>query len=234
MIPDGDTPPGQAVTPPAAMPTANQILDKYTQALGGADALHKITTRMEKGNILFGTNKTPVEVFAKAPGKRVTVTHTPNGDSYTAFDGTGGWLQNGTRPATDMSPADSAISKVNADFFLVSDAKQLFRQLRVVRPEKIGDRDMYVIIAANQGQMPVRMYFDQQTGLLARVVQYVDTGLGRNPVEVNYSDYRAADGIKVPFHWQVARPLGHFDIQIDEVHQNVTIDDSKFAKPAGQ
>jgi photosynthetic reaction center cytochrome c subunit len=91
---------------------------------------------------------------------------------------------------------------------------------------------MYVIFGANQGQAPVKMYFDKETGLLARVVLYLETPLGRNPVEVNYTDYREANGIKVPFKWTIARPLGRFSIQIDSVQQNVPIDDSKFVKPA--
>jgi photosynthetic reaction center cytochrome c subunit len=233
-IPEVDTPREQPGPPPAGMPTADQILDKYTQALGGAGAIQKITSRVEKGNVIFGTNKTPIEVFAKAPGKRVSVNHGPNGDSFTAFDGTGGWLRGGNGPARDMSAGDSAISKVNSDFFLLTDAKQMFRQLRMGRPEKIGDKEMYVLLGGNQGQPPVKMYFDQETGLLVRVVQYLETALGRNPVEFDYSDYRVVNGIKVPFHWTVARPLGRFSIQIDEVQQNVPIDDSKFAKPASQ
>jgi hypothetical protein len=49
---------------------------------------------------------------------------------------------------------------------------------------------------------------------------------------VDYTDYRAVDGIKIPFRWTLARPGGRFSIQIDSAQQNVPIDDSKFAKPA--
>jgi hypothetical protein len=52
------------------------------------------------------------------------------------------------------------------------------------------------------------------------------------PVQIDYADYRDADGIKIPFRWTLARPNGRFSIQIDSVQQNVPVDDAKFAKPA--
>lgn len=232
MIPEVETPREQPGQPPAAPPTADQILEKYTQALGGADALQKITSRVEKGIVIFGQIKTPIDIYAKAPGKRVSISHGQGGDNFTAFDGTAGWLRSGDGPAREMSAGDAAISRVNSDFALLTDAKQLFRQLRVVRPEKIGDKEMNVMFGGRPGLPPVKMYFDKETGLLARVVQYLETPMGRNPVEFDYSDYRDAGGIKVPFHWTVARPNGRFNIQIDSVQQNVPIDDSKFMKPA--
>jgi len=49
---------------------------------------------------------------------------------------------------------------------------------------------------------------------------------------VDYAEYRAKDGIKLPFQWTVARPLGRFTIQVSEVFENVLVEDSKFEKPA--
>src|SRR5262245_27029652 len=37
-----------------ALPTADQVIDKYVQAVGGAEALQKISSRVEKGTIAFG------------------------------------------------------------------------------------------------------------------------------------------------------------------------------------
>jgi hypothetical protein len=91
---------------------------------------------------------------------------------------------------------------------------------------------MYVLSGRGPGAPITRFYFDEQTGLLARVVRLNDVGMGLMPVQVDYTDYRVVDGIKIPFHWTLARPGGRFSIQIDSAQQNVPIDDSKFAKPA--
>jgi photosynthetic reaction center cytochrome c subunit len=82
-----------------------------------------------------------------------------------------------------------------------------------------------------EGQPPVRLYFDESSGLLLRLARYAETPIGRNPTQIDYADYREVDGVKVPFRWTLARTGGRFTIQIKEVRQNVPIDDAKFAKP---
>jgi len=48
-------------TNPVVMPTADQLLEKFVQALGGADALQKISSRVEKGTLtVFGGRQFPV------------------------------------------------------------------------------------------------------------------------------------------------------------------------------
>jgi photosynthetic reaction center cytochrome c subunit len=70
--------------------------------------------------------------------------------------------------------------------------------------------------------------------LLVRLVRFGETALGRLPTQIDYADYRDADGVKIPFRWTLARPSGRFTIQATEVKQNIPIDDSKFAKPADE
>ncbi|MGO9270210.1 MAG: c-type cytochrome [Terriglobia bacterium] len=218
-------------TPPPALPTADQILDKYVQAIGGADALQKISSRIEKGSIAVGDHKTPVEVYSKAPDKRATVTHMPNGESVTAYDGHVGWLTGRGGPR-EMSPTETEAFKLDADFYLPIHMKKIFNQLRVRPPEKIGDSEAYQVVGLRQGQPPVRFYFDEQSGLLVREVRYAQTPLGRMPTQIDYADYRDSDGVKVICRWTLARPGGRFTIQIDQVQQDVPVDDAKFAEPA--
>jgi hypothetical protein len=65
-----------------------------------------------------------------------------------------------------------------------------------------------------------------------RLARYSETALGLNPTEIDYADYREADGVKIPYRWTVARPSGRFTIKIDEVRQNVPIEDGAFERPA--
>ncbi len=82
--------------------------------------------------------------------------------------------------------------------------------------------------------MPVKLYFDKDSGLLLRQVRYAQTPVGRFPTQVDYADFREADGVKIPYQWTIARPGNSFTIKVDSVQQNVAVDDSKFAKPAEQ
>jgi len=219
----------------AAMPVpppVNQLVEKYVAALGGADAIEKTTSRVEKGTLSgFGGHQVPIEVYSKAPDKRVSVMHLPNGESLTGYDGHVGWLGGGDRPARAVTGGELELMKFDADFYFPARLKQEFSQLRPARPEKVGDAEAWVVMGIKPGQPPVKLYFDKQSGLLVRMVEYVDTPVGRNPTEINYADYRDSGGVKVPFRWTIARPLGRFTIQVDQMEQNVPVDDARFSMP---
>jgi hypothetical protein len=87
------------------------------------------------------------------------------------------------------------------------------------------------VVAIRKDQPPVRLWFDEKSGLLVRMVRLVETPLGRNPTEIDYADYRDFEGVKIPLRWTVARPNGRFTIQVTDVQQNVPVDDARFAKP---
>lgn len=221
-----------AAAAPATPPTADQVFSKYIDAIGGEAAVAKVTTRVEKGNTIVGENKTPIELYLKAPNKRVSISHGQNGDSITAFDGTAGWQGGGRGVARAMAPTDSMSAMIDAALPFPTNLKTLFQQPRV-RTDKIDDKEYYVVSGRGPGTpAQVRLYFDEQTGLLVRVVRLNDAGLGNMPVQVDYTDYRDADGIKIPFKWTLSRPQGRFSIQVDSVQQNVPVDDTKFVKPA--
>jgi len=120
-----------------------------------------------------------------------------------------------------------------AEFAIGLRFKELFPQLRRGRPEEVAGAMCEVVTGTAPGKPPVRFYFDQNSGLLVRMVRYAETPIGRNPTQVDYADYRDAGGVKIPYRWTLSRPNGRFTIQIAEVKANVPVDDAKFAKPAG-
>jgi hypothetical protein len=216
----------------ARLPSADQILGKYQQAVGGADAAARISTRIQKGTLTVGSDRFPVEVLAKAPAKRVTTVRFPGGDSVTAINGDEGWLSTPGRAVHDMSLSEVDAARMDADLFFPGSLKRIFKELRVEPQGQINGRGAYVLAGTRENLPPVQLYFDQQSGLLVRVLRFVETPLGRNPTEIDYADYREEGGLKTPFHWTVARPNGRFTIQIEQMQQNVPIEDDKFAKPA--
>ena len=212
------------------LPPADQLLDKYLTAIGGDAALQKVTSRVEKGKLEAGGHQLPIEVYAKAPDKRISIMHMPNGESITAFDGKQGWQSNAGHPHM-MSAAENDAVRIDADLYFAANLKNLYKKFTVVPGEKIDGHDTYLVFGRNEGQPPLRLYFDQQTGLLLRLVRYAETALGRMPTQIDYADYRDADGVRIPYRWTLARPGNRFTIQIDQIQQNVPVDDAKFAPP---
>jgi len=223
----------RAVEPDSATPPpADQLFSKYAHAAGGTEALQRITTRVERGYLLFGETRVPIEIYAKSPNKRASISHGEDGENITAFDGTAGWFSNNRDDIRDMNPTDAQSAMIDAIFDLPLDAPKIFTQLRPGAPERLGDRVMHVVYGNGQHAPLTKFFFDEQTGLLMRLERYNDVGLGLMPVRVDYSDYRNSDGIKIPFHWTLSRPAGRFSIQIESVQQNIAIDDARFTKPS--
>jgi len=83
--------------------------------------------------------------------------------------------------------------------------------------------------------MPLlRLYFDQETGVLRRQVRLMETPLGRNPTQIDYADYRETGGVKIPYQWTLMRPNGSFTIKVEQVQQNVPIDEKLFVPPSSE
>lgn len=215
----------------ASGPAAAELFDKYLKAVGGAAAVDKVTSRVMKGTITFGDRNVPIDIFSKDPDKRISFTHTPDGDSVTAFDGHEGWLGTAGHPVREMHGPDIDGASIDADLHFAAHLKEMFSEAQVRGKEKVGDHDAYMVVGQREGKTPLRLYFDEQTGLLVRLVRFGETPLGRLPTQIDYADYREVDGVKIPFRWTLARPSGLFTIQVSEVKDNVPVDDAKFAKP---
>jgi photosynthetic reaction center cytochrome c subunit len=216
---------------PSNLPTVSQLLENYVRALGGSAALEKITTRVEKGSTTFRGQSLSVDIFTQAPDKQSIVRHSPSGDNVTTFDGHSGWTSAPGRPPREMHDADLAAARVDADLQFPLHIQQIFPDLRLEYPEKIADRDAYLLVAIREGQPPVRLYFDEQSGLLIRTIRYAETPLGRNPTQIDYADYRDADGVQVPFRITTSQPGNSSAIQFETVQQNAAIDPAQFTKP---
>ncbi len=220
--------PGEAK---ASLPAAEQLLDKYLAAIGGAEALQKITSRVQEGTLTaFGGQHFPMDVYSKAPDKRFSVMHLQGGDSVTAFDGKQGWLSVPGRVHM-MSAAENAAARIDADLYFPAHVKTLYQKFRVDAGEKIDGHETYLVVGSSEGLPPMRLFLDRESGLLLRLIRYAETPLGRNPTQIDYADYRDANGVKIPFRWTLARPGNRFTIQVEQVQQNVPVDDAKFVAP---
>ena len=215
-----------------ARAVVDPIIDKYVAALGGAAAIQKVTSRVEKGSADLGGRTFPVDIYAQAPDKRVSIMHLPNGDSLTAYNGTVGWMSAPGHPIQWMSQAEADASRLDAELDLPLRMKNVFTDFRLLAPQRIDGREASVVLGLREGKPPVNFYFDQQSGLLVRLVRYIDTPLGLNPTQIDYADYRDSGGVKIPYRWTIARPSGQFTILVEQVQQNVPIAKEKFAQPA--
>jgi photosynthetic reaction center cytochrome c subunit len=229
---DGDT--AGAAARVVSMPTVEEILAKYTQALGGEDAIRKATTRVEKGTVDVPEHNahSTMEVYRKAPDKALAILHSQTGDVTEGYDGTVAWESRAGRPASEE--AGDSLNRVKewASFFTALDLTQDYSRAMVNGTEKIGGHDAYRVFAFRNGGSMERLYFDTQSGLLLRVDTHIDSPLGALPQETNYEDYRAVGGVKIPYTIRVAKIDSTTVYKWESIELNVSVADERFAKPA--
>jgi photosynthetic reaction center cytochrome c subunit len=216
---------------PASLPSAQKILDNYLAAVGGASALNNIKTRVQTGKIDAFGDKYPIEVYSEGPDKRVSISHPKSGDSVTAFNGEVGWLSmpRGFHP---MTAAEAQAASIDAQLYFPVRLPQLYQEFRVSLGETIDGRATYRLSAKSKDLPALNLYFDEESGLLLRMIRYAETPLGNNPTQIDYSDFRAVDAVKIPFRWTLARPNGRFTIQMEDTKQNVPVDEKLFVMPS--
>jgi outer membrane lipoprotein-sorting protein len=224
------------IVPAAGGPTVDQVLNKYIQAIGGSQRVGALTSFSARGTFIgFETEQTkvPVEVYAKAPNQRTTIVHTALGDSLRVFDGRAAYIAAPDRPVPlmTMTGGNQDGAKIEAIVSFPSQIKGAFAQWRV-GTTGIDDHEVQVLQGTNPRQPPVNFYFDAQSGLLVRVLRFMDTAVGRVPTQVDYSDYRDVSGVKMPFHWVTTWTNGQATTDLTEAQTNVPIDASRFVRPA--
>ena len=216
-------------------PTVDQVFDKYIQALGGAQRLSGSRSFTAKGTYSgYDTEQAnvAVDIFAKAPGQRVSVVHAGFGDIVRTFDGRAGWVASADKPLPLMQLTGGNVegAKIEAMVAFPIQIRQAFRQWRVTS-SAIDVKDVEVLQGTNPRQPPVNLYFDE-SGLLVRLVRFVDTAVGQVPTHIDYSDYRDVSGVKLPFRWVATWTDGQSTTQLTGVQANAPIDDKRFGKPA--
>src|SRR5262249_41125530 len=222
----------------AGAPSADQVFDKYLQAVGGVQKASAVTSIVFKGTYEgYAEPKAPVDIYVKAPNQRTVIVHTDAGDRTTTCDGNNGWM---AAPAADKpfpvisyTGGDLDGVRLDAVLSLPAGIKQAIAR-PVVGSTTIDDKDVMLVQGtANGGRSSIKLYFDKQSGLLVRQVRFADTIIGRVPIQVDYSDYRdvAGAGVKLPFHVITTWTDGRSDVLMTSAETNVAIDAAKFNQP---
>src|SRR5205823_2655315 len=170
--------------------SADSILDKYIQAIGGSQRLAGLTSFSGRGTSVgfggFGGGG-DVEIVAKAPDKRSTIIlfkpETGQGDQIRSYDGHTGWIRTPLNVLGEyqLSGSDLDGARFDAQLSFPGQIKQILRNVKAGPPTTITDlpnRDAPPDVASGQSHsvdvvqgtgprdLLVTLYFDRQTGLL--------------------------------------------------------------------
>ncbi|MET0214884.1 MAG: photosynthetic reaction center cytochrome c subunit family protein [Vicinamibacterales bacterium] len=252
--------PDDVVVQAPAVASAETILDRYIQAVGGTQRLAGLTSFVGKGTSVgfggFGGGGA-VEIVAKGPDKRATIIvfteETGRGDQIRTYDGSTGWVRTPLNVLGEFQLRGSDLdgARFDAQLSFPGQIKQILTNLKTGPPTSITDvgapssqsslqQDVTLgqthVVDVVQGTGPrgllVTLYFDRQSGLLLRELRSGNSPIGRVPTQIDFTDYRDVNGIKLPFRITYAWLNGRDSIVLNEIQTNVPVDETKFGRPA--
>jgi len=227
---------GQAVAQ-----TADEVVEKHLAALGGREALTRLTSRRATGTVtltvqgmdLGGTivieNKgasmsrgvLQIDLSALGVQDKVTVQQ--------VFDGKAAWSLSSMQGDTPITGDQLQNMRNNPFPTPLLNYKSAEMVLEAQPGEAINGKQMIVLKATPKAGPVMRVYLDPDTYLIARTVFRLTTPETGDVEQVNEpSDYRTVDGVKVPFLVVNTNPAQALRIKLDKVEHNISIDDAVF------
>ena len=227
----GAAPAGRGAQRPTE--TVDQVLDKYLQALGGRDAVAKLTSRTRRGTLTNRAGQSaPVAIEETAAGL-IRVTFGAATPVTRAVDGTSAWTQSGDR-IRELDRVETLNAGLQADLQLGARIKETYAALAVRAYDRANGKAVVAVEGRRSAAAAETLYFDRLSGLLVRRNVRLNTPLGELPVQIDYDDYRPVDGVLTPFEVRVTDWESVSVEKFTDVAHNQPIDPARFARPVGR
>jgi hypothetical protein len=238
---------GATATTAEALPTVDQVLDKYVQALGGKEKIEKMTTQVMVGPRIESSGANPpstteMQIYRRSPNQLMMIMATPQQTITQAFNGTTGWRKFNDR-ISPMSAADMVGARRDAIFLKDIELKPQYTKLTIVGKQQVEGHETYVLEGTLTDDSPQKkmfgietenLYFDTQTGLLIRRSMVYRTPLGPLPEVTDYEDYRKVKGIMMPFTIRLSRPPFVYLQKFNKIELNTSLPEKQFDQPAAK
>jgi hypothetical protein len=218
----------------SALPTADQVLEKYITAVGGREAMEKVTSRVSTGTVEIpemGATGT-ITISEKAPNKSLAVFEIAGmGQVRQGSDGTAAWEDSPMSGVRDKSGTELADTLRGSIFNSELKLKTLYKTVAVSGKEVVDGKDAYVVVCTPAEGAPNKLYFDATSGLMVKQSSTRDTPQGPMDIDVLVSDYRAVAGVKLPFTVRQVTSMFSVVVKLSDVKANVALDDAIFKRP---
>jgi len=226
---------GPLAPPPAGgAATVDGVLDRYVQASGGRAAIERLRNRVARGRLLLsGGTDVPAEIVT-TPDLFLSALAAGTPDATTtSVSAQGGWRRSGNAAASDLDRFEVERYLRENDLWMPLRLRARYATLEYGGAEQLEGVPVTILDATTiVPNTRYRLYFDNATGLLTRLVIESASPFGWNPQAIDYYDYRRVDGVMVPFAIRRTFP-DHWQAYIfSSIRHNQHIDPARFARPA--
>jgi CubicO group peptidase (beta-lactamase class C family) len=218
--------------------SVDELNARVVKAAGGEDSIRKhtsIVTQVDVDLVHQGVQGKGT-VYAKAPGMSADDTTLVAigktlGTIHGYFDGATGGRQTSFTPDEVFAGKQLEDARIGADFYEVLRWKELYKSVAIKGKQKVGDKECYVVVKTPEKGDPVTDFYSTDSFLLVRrdTVEWSETINTGFPVTTVFSDYRAVNGLVIPYTTVTTTPSdGDVISKIRTVRMDVPISDAVF------
>jgi len=222
------------------LPSTDDLLNKYTTAIGGRTAIDRIHSLVISGTTSASSGQfVPYEANQVAPDRGYESFAIEGRTFERVINGPKGWSRNG-EAVTELIGQQLADQKLSFPLFMILMLKDQYTSVRVSARDKIDGRDVYVVNAIRPDNKREHLYFDVENGLLRRRISYTRTMIGNIPQQTDFEDYRDVEGLHLPFTITASYVTAYYVFtdasspiitrKFAEIKINIPMDESKFNK----
>jgi len=221
--------------PDAPMPSLKEILARAEKSMGGSEAWKTTNTVMMKGVLQTedASAFVAIEIYKKAPDKSLLKMKLPQDQEMREVcDGKAAWLEDPRGGYHEFKGAELESRLRRSQFSEQSKMILLAATGKVLGADKIGLHSVYVVEYSSHKNETTKLYFDAESGLALRSEETLARPDGTFTTRLDMDDYRAVDGMMVPFRMKRTEKGAVIKIRLTQVKNNLPIDDDMFVKPA--
>jgi hypothetical protein len=217
--------------------TADEIINKYVQAIGGKDFLSKITSVYTESSMdVMGMQATVKSTTLNGKGMKQEI-DVQGSLMVTCLTDKGGWSINPMAGGT--SPEDMPESQYNSgkDQIVVGapfiNYAEKGYKAELVGNEAVGTVNAYKIKLTTPDSTTTFYFFDPGTSYMVKTIQQMDMQGQMTDNEITYSDYRQVEGYAAPYKMDMNIAGGQFQMAmtVSKVELNKPVDETIFTKP---
>ncbi len=218
------------------LPTASEVIAKYITAIGGKDAIMKITSISSTGTLeapAMGLSAT-MEVAMAAPNKMSSKTNIPGmGEMLQGFDGTVAWDINPMAGPRVLADKELTQMKENSDFYAnLLYSPERFSKMEVKGIEDFNGEKAYKLFLVRTSGTEMTQYFSVASGLAIGGETTQVTQMGPMTIQQSMGGYKQFGPIMMPTRVEQTMGPNKMIITTSDVKVNA-VPATAFDMPAG-
>lgn len=207
--------------------TAEQVVNKYIEVMGGKEKLSQIKDETMKLNGSMQGMNISITITRKAPNKLYQLIDFGVGQQSTVFDGTKGKVS-AMGQEQEMSGAQLEEMKVQSTLNAFLNYAEQGIKLELVGIETINNKDAFKINLVYPSGKKNSQYYDVNTGFLIRTNSTVESPQGSISVTIDYDDYKEFNGYMVAHKMIQGTPMGSIELTLTSYEVNKNVSDDLF------